>query len=95
MENFKIHVTAFVVEDNNSREYKPLLMPLYSPFLDPIEECLAKIKGNIRRSPLDENSTLTPRIAEACKTVTVDNCLGWIRHSETYSGISVLTRLRA
>lgn len=86
MDNCKIHHTAFVVEAINSRGYKPLFMPPYSPFLNPIEECWAKIKGNIKRSPLDENSTLTPRIAEACKTVSADNCLGWIRHSESYWG---------
>lgn len=27
---------------------------------------------------------LTPRIAEACKQVTVADCQGWIRHAESY-----------
>lgn len=84
MDNCKIHHTAFVVEAINSREYKPLFMPPYSPFLNPIEECWSKIKSNIKRNPLDESFTLKPRIVEACKTVTVDNCLGWIRHSESF-----------
>jgi hypothetical protein len=25
-----------------------------------------------------------PRIGEACSTVTVEDCQGWIRHAETY-----------
>lgn len=84
MDNCKIHHTAFVVDAINKRGYKPLFMPPYSPFLNPIEECWAKIKSNIKRSPLDSSSKLTPRIIEACKSVTVQDCLGWIRHSETY-----------
>ncbi|KAI8635724.1 hypothetical protein BD408DRAFT_325637, partial [Parasitella parasitica] len=49
-----------------------------------IEECWSKIKSNIRRNPLDTGDKLTPRIKEACLTVTADNCIGWIRHAETY-----------
>ncbi|OBZ82979.1 hypothetical protein A0J61_08975 [Choanephora cucurbitarum] len=59
-------------------------MPLYSPFLSPIEECWSKIKKNIRRNPLDKSDMLTSRIAEACKQVTVADCQGWIRHAEIY-----------
>ncbi|KAG2200873.1 hypothetical protein INT46_006435, partial [Mucor plumbeus] len=68
----------------HSSGYKPLFMPPYSPFLNPIEECWSKIKQNIRRNPLKKGDELTPRIAEACKTVTVEYCQGWIRHAETY-----------
>ncbi|KAI9302354.1 hypothetical protein BJ944DRAFT_146174, partial [Cunninghamella echinulata] len=49
-----------------------------------IEECWSKIKKNIRRNPLGKDDQLTPRIAEACKAVTVEDCLGWISHSEKY-----------
>lgn len=84
MDNCRIHHSRFVVEAINNRGYKPLFMPPYSPFLNPIEECWSKIKKHIRRNPLDKSDTLTPRIAEACKQVTVSNCQGWIRHSETY-----------
>ncbi|KAI8877529.1 hypothetical protein K501DRAFT_197968 [Backusella circina FSU 941] len=59
-------------------------MPPYSPFLNPIEECWSKIKSNIKRNPLDTNSMLTPRIVEACQSVTVADCIVWIRHAETY-----------
>jgi transposase len=50
-------------------------MPPYSPFLNPIEECWSKVKKNIRRNPLDKSDMLTPRIAEACKQVTVSSLL--------------------
>ncbi|KAG1249600.1 hypothetical protein G6F68_013235 [Rhizopus microsporus] len=84
MDNCRIHHSAFVVDAINKRGYKPLFMPPYSPFLNPIEECWAKIKSNIKRNPLDTNSKLTPRIVEACQSVTAEDCMGWIRHAETY-----------
>lgn len=84
MDNCKIHHTAFVVEAINNRGYKPLFMSPYSPFLNPIEERWSKIKSNIKRAPLDENSILTPHIVQACQRVTIDDCLDWIRHSESY-----------
>ena len=84
MDNCRIHHSRFVVDLIHSSGYKPLFMPPYSPFLNPIEECWSKIKQNIRRNPLKKGDELTPRIAEACKTVTVEYCQGWIRHAETY-----------
>jgi hypothetical protein len=65
MDNCRIHHSQFVVDAIIQRGYKPLFMPPYSPFLNPIEECWSKIKKNIRRSPLDEHDQLTHRIAEA------------------------------
>lgn len=84
MDNCRVHHSRFVVDAINQRSYKPLFMPPYSPFLNPIEECWSKIKKNIRRNPLNKSDMLTPRIAEACKQVTVADCQGWIRHAESY-----------
>lgn len=84
LDNCRIHHSAFVVEAINKRGYKPLFMPPYSPFLNPIEECWSKIKQHIKRNPLDETDTLTPRITEAISKVTIDDCKGWVRHAETF-----------
>lgn len=84
MDNCRIHHSRFVIDAINQRGYKPLFIPPYSPFLNPIEECWSKIKKSIRRNPLDKSDMLTPRIGEACKQVTVADCQGWIRHTETY-----------
>lgn len=83
MDNCRIHHSRFVVDAVNKRGYKPLFMPPYSPFLNPMEECWSKLKRNIKRNPLDKSDMLTPRIAEACKQVTIGNCNDWIRHAET------------
>ncbi|KAG2210628.1 hypothetical protein INT45_005344, partial [Circinella minor] len=84
LDNCRIHHSQFVTDVITRRGYKPLFMPPYSLFLNPIEECWLKMKKLIRRNPLDERDTLTPHIAKACLQVTVEDCNGWIRHVETY-----------
>lgn len=84
MDNCRIHHSAFVVDAINKRGHKPLFMPPYSPFLNPIEECWSKIKSNIKRSPLDKADNLTSRLPGACGSVTAQDCQGWVRHAETF-----------
>lgn len=84
LDNCRIHHSAFIIDAINKRGYRPLFMPPYSPFLNPIEECWSKIKKHIRRNPLDKADTLTPRITQAIATVTPEDCKGWVRHAETY-----------
>ncbi|KAI8876390.1 hypothetical protein K501DRAFT_200505, partial [Backusella circina FSU 941] len=67
----RIHHSRFVIDAINNRGYKPLFMPLYSPFLNPIQECWSNIKKLIRRNPLDKTGTITPRITEVCSQSTV------------------------
>jgi transposase len=42
MDNCRIHHSALVLDAINKRGYKPLFMPPYSPFLNPIEGRLVK-----------------------------------------------------
>lgn len=84
MDNCRIHHSQFVIAAIEKRGYKPLFLPPYSPFLNPIEECWSKIKKNIRGNPLSKLDQLTPRIDDACATVTVQDCIGWIGHSESF-----------
>ena len=50
--------------------------------LNPIEECWAKIKSVVRKTPLAKNEMIADRIEEAAKAVTAKNCRGWIRYSQ-------------
>ncbi|CEP15026.1 hypothetical protein [Parasitella parasitica] len=84
MDDCRIHHSAFVADAINKRGYKPLFMPPYSPFLNPIEECWSKIKSNIKRNPLDKADNLTLHLPGPCGSVTVQDCQGWIRHAETF-----------
>jgi hypothetical protein len=84
MDNCRIHHSHYVIEAIQSRGYKPLFMPPYSPFLNPIEECWSEIKAYVRRNPLSSLDTLTPRIQAACRNVTTEDYLGWIKHAEGF-----------
>ncbi|KAI7906636.1 uncharacterized protein BX663DRAFT_409469, partial [Cokeromyces recurvatus] len=44
----------------------------------------AKFKSNIRRNPLKKRDELTPRVAEAYRSVTPKYCKVWIRNATSY-----------
>ncbi|ORX53195.1 hypothetical protein DM01DRAFT_1274988, partial [Hesseltinella vesiculosa] len=54
--------------------------------LNPIEEAWAKIKNQVRKTPLSTNDDLAGRIQEATRMVTPTDCRGWLRHSISYFG---------
>ena len=39
---------------------------------------------DVRRDRLSENDQLTPRITEAVKRVTKNDCIGWIKHAHSF-----------
>ncbi|CDH61598.1 hypothetical protein RO3G_03680 [Lichtheimia corymbifera JMRC:FSU:9682] len=84
MDNASIHKTKQVLDAIRKHNHVPLFLPPYSPFLNPIEECWAKIKKQVRKTPLSSNDSLATRIQVAAKTVNAKDCRGWIRHSEKY-----------
>lgn len=66
MDNCRIHHSDFVIEAIKKHGYKPIFLPPYSSFLNPIEECWVKVQKNTRASiKVDQ---LTTRIAAACAT---------------------------
>jgi transposase len=82
-EHFKAYlgIVMNIEELVTSRRYKCMYLPLYSPFLNPIEEMWSKVKNLVRRTPFDTKNTLTPRIKRACQLVITEDFQGWIRHS--------------
>lgn len=86
MDNATIHKTPEVLQAIRNHGHTSLFLPPYSPMLNPIEECWAKIKAEVRKVPLKKNELLADRIEEAAKTVTAKNCRGWIRHSKSFFG---------
>ena len=73
-----------LAKEVETRGHTLIRLPRYSPFLNPIEEFSAKVKGVIKRDPLKENDELTPRIVEACRQVKLKDCQGWTRHSVSF-----------
>ncbi|CEP08731.1 hypothetical protein [Parasitella parasitica] len=84
MDNASIHKNPDTVAEIERRGYRILFLPPYSPFLNPIEEFWSKVKYGVKRHPFDKNSTLTQRILESTKAVTLSDCNGWIRHSVSF-----------
>ncbi|KAG2208789.1 hypothetical protein INT45_010949 [Circinella minor] len=84
MDNAGIHKTAEVLQAVRDHGHTPLFLPPYSLFLNPIEECWAQIKREVRKTPLEKNEILATHIEEAAKIVTTKNCKGYIRHSYRY-----------
>lgn len=84
MDNASIHKTAGVIAAIEKHHHIPLFLPPYSPFLNPIEECWAKVKAEVRKNPLSSKDSLVERIEEAARTVSAKDCQGWIRHSQKY-----------
>jgi transposase len=84
MDNAPIHTPAKVLDLIESRRYKCLYLPPYSPFLNPIEEFWSKVKASVRRNALTADDQLSDRICESVQKVTRANCQAWIRHAVSF-----------
>lgn len=84
MDNAAIHKTPDVLRAIHEHGHTPLFLPPYSPMLNPIEECWAKIKQEVRKTPLTKSEIIADRIEEAAKKITKENCRGWVRHSQKF-----------
>ena len=64
-----------------TRGYKCVYLPPYSPELNPIEQFWAIVKGKVRRSQFGNTEDLKTRIAEACDQVPRKNLHKFAHHS--------------
>jgi transposase len=55
-------------------------LPAYSPDLDPIEECISKVKTESRRVKADTVRKLRNALKRAFANVTRQDIRGWFRH---------------
>ncbi|KAG2215415.1 hypothetical protein INT45_005444 [Circinella minor] len=58
MDNAAIHKTPDVLREIHEHGHTPLFLPSYSPMLNPIEECWAKIKQEVRKTPLAKSEII-------------------------------------
>jgi transposase len=84
MDNAPIHTPVKVRELIESRGYRCLYLPPYSPFLNPIEEFWSKVKAGVRRNSLTADDRLSDRICESVQMVTRADCQAWIRHAVSF-----------
>ena len=59
-------------------------LPLYSPDMNPIEECFSKIKAQLKSMVITFEDDFETNILAAFSPVTSQNCKGWISDSKVY-----------
>lgn len=55
-------------------------LPPYSPDLNPIENCISKIKQSLRRAKARTLSKLYEALKAALETITLEDIVGWFVH---------------
>ena len=81
MDNAPIHKHQDIKNLIESRGYKCVYLPPYSPELNPIEQFWSVCKSKLKREQLLEEETLTSRIADACNRILYSNLQGFCRYS--------------
>ncbi|CEG80911.1 hypothetical protein RMATCC62417_15174 [Rhizopus microsporus] len=77
MDNAPIHSSTDTGKYINSRGYRYVYLPTYSPGLNPIEQFWSVIKSKVKRNKLLEKETLMTRISEACDSLYLSNFKGF------------------
>ena len=75
------HRTQKVRELIEGRGADLLLLPSYSPELNPIEEALSKIKHLVRKEGARVREVLVEAIGRAMAAVTPEDAAGWFAHA--------------
>jgi transposase len=70
MDNALIHTSPEIQNIIESRGYKYVYLPPYSPFLNPIEEFWSEVKAGIKRECLSATDNLSQRIVASAEKVT-------------------------
>jgi transposase len=80
LDNVKFHYSPKAIELMEAAGAGVLHIPAYSPDLNPIEECIAKIKESLRSFKARTKRKLSNALAKALALVTEDDIRGWFEH---------------
>jgi transposase len=80
LDNLSAHKAPAVQEKIEATGASLLYLPPYSPDLNPIEKCWAKIKLILRSLKARTAEALDPAVTQAIAAISPDNALGWLRH---------------
>jgi len=81
MDNLSVHRGAWVRELIEKKEAEVLLLPPYSPDLNPIEEAFSKVKGLLlRKAKARTRGALFEATHRALSAVTVEDARGFFSH---------------
>jgi len=80
MDNNPIHKLDDIEDALEAVGAGVLFLPTYSPDLNPIENCWAKVKAILRSLKPRTLADLLAALADAFSSITVLDILGWFRH---------------
>lgn len=80
LDNVKFHYSPKAIELMEATGASVLHLPAYSPDLNPIEECISKIKESLRSFKARTKRKLYNALAKALALVTEDDIRGWFEH---------------
>lgn len=85
MDNLKVHSSAKVIEIIEKTGAKVVMLPQYSPDLNPIEKMWSKVKEYLRRAKARTIDKLYQVLGEALKQVKALDIQGWFRAAGLYA----------
>lgn len=77
LDNVKFHYSGRAICPIEAAGAKVLHLPTYSPDLNPIEECISKIKAILRGVKARTKRKLLNALAKAVEKIAVDDICGW------------------
>ena len=80
LDNNSTHANAQALESIQAAGAWPVFLPTYSPDLNPIEHCWAKVKGILRDVGARTARTLRNAFQEAANLITPQDAQGWFNH---------------
>lgn len=80
MDNLSAHKAPAVREKIEATGASLLYLPAYSPDLNPIEKCWAKVKLVLRTLKARTAEALDPAISEAIAAISSQDAIGWLHH---------------
>lgn len=90
-DNAPIHTALYIRNMVSERGYRFILLPHYSPFLNPIEEFFSKVKLLFRHvdnsdryhesSAQSQNDDIDERLKRAVASCTISDYASWVNHS--------------
>lgn len=80
MDNLAAHKVAGIAETIQTRGARLEFLPPYSPDLNPIEQCWAKIKTALRQAKARTRRALAAVFKQALQTITPADARAWFAH---------------
>lgn len=88
MDNIRFHHNQRIFAKLRDLGVRVEHLPAYSPDLNPLEECISKIKAILRKKRPTTRKKLETALKQAINEVTKSDIAGWFRHCGYYSSFN-------